>query len=283
MVLLEYEDKDTFTNRKLGPFSKIFLVLWTLFIVSFVSDPFATGFILALFLFLGIASKLPWRRLWNRGFQVLIIGQLTTAIIFMFFLSGQAALATFHIYRGIAMTPISPLFQIGPWQLQFTLGSLIFGWGFFCRGTSLFLSVVLLLYTTLPSLLMSALYKLKFPNKLGSALLIMYRFIPSLSATLQDILGAQHSRGMGYATRNSRNPLNRAKALIPVAYPLIQESMAIADRLGLAMETRCFGHGKWTSLNDPKLTKYDTLFILALSSIAIALIVSLLFFGIGGL
>jgi energy-coupling factor transport system permease protein len=68
---------------------------------------------------------------------------------------------------------------------------------------------------------------------------IALRFIPVLVDEAERLRKAQISRGADF----TGNPIRRARSLIPLLVPLFVAAFERADRLALAMESRCYEPG----------------------------------------
>lgn len=78
--------------------------------------------------------------------------------------------------------------------------------------------------------------------------------LPRFRSRAAAILEAQRSRGL----RLRGNPFRRARALVPVAFPLLLGALAEVDERGFALETRCAsGVTRRTPLDPPHDTVTD--------------------------
>jgi len=92
---------------------------------------------------------------------------------------------------------------------------------------------------------------IKFPvHELALIMSIALRFIPTLADETDRIIQAQKARGADF---ESRNPISRVKALIPILIPLLVSAFRRADELGNAMDARCYSGSK-TRTKYKKLT-----------------------------
>jgi len=69
---------------------------------------------------------------------------------------------------------------------------------------------------------------------------IALRFIPVLVEEAERLHKAQLARGADFGG----NPLRRVRNLLPLLVPLFLSAFARADRLALAMESRCYRGGE---------------------------------------
>lgn len=137
----------------------------------------------------------------------------------------------------------------------------------------------LLTLTTLPLSLTDAIERLLKPlerikvpaGDIAMMMTIAIRFIPTLGEEANRIKKAQQSRGADFETGNV---IKRAKAMLPVFVPLFLSAFRRADALAESMDSRCWGLGGRTRLNEPKLTAFDIaaviVFIIAAAAIIAA-------------
>lgn len=169
----------------------------------------------------------------------------------------------------------APVFTLGPISLYSDgIGSaVLYGARFFL----LVLAGSLLLISTGTSALTEAVRRLCSPlEKLGvpvGTLVITFtlalRFAPILARDTRSIAHAQIARGAHF---EQAGPLERAKAYIPLAVPLLASVIRHAECLADAMEARCYTGGERTSLHamrvrflpDIALVAVTTLYLLAI-------------------
>lgn len=121
--------------------------------------------------------------------------------------------------------------------------------------------------------LMSPLKIIRFPvHELAMIITISLRFIPLFVEESQRIRRAQISRGADYSSGTIRQKILR---ILSILIPLMRISFQRADDLALAMESRCYqgaeGRGH---LYELRMTRRDYLYILLISSIALAIIIT---------
>ena len=79
-----------------------------------------------------------------------------------------------------------------------------------------------------------------FPaHELAMMVSISLRFVPVLAEEAERLHKAQMARGADF----SGNPIRRIQSLVPLLVPLFVSAFARADRLALAMESRCYRGG----------------------------------------
>lgn len=148
-------------------------------------------------------------------------------------------------------------------------------------GASVFLT-----YTTTPIQLTDAIERLFSPLKVlhvpvhefAMMMTIALRFIPTIVEETEKIMAAQKARGADF---ESKNLINRIKALIPIIIPLFISAFRRAGDLATAMTCRCYrgGEGR-TRMTVLKLAVRDFI-ALAVMAIFIAGIVVINIISIG--
>ena len=111
----------------------------------------------------------------------------------------------------------------------------------------LYLGSLLLLMTTSPLKLSAAieyfflpLYKLKIPvHNFTTILSIAFRFLPTLAEETVTIKKAQSSRGAQF---DAPRIIDRLKSYMAILIPLFEASLARAEDLGEAMDSRCYNN-----------------------------------------
>lgn len=155
------------------------------------------------------------------------------------------------------------LIPIGDGYIPVTVGAIMFAVTMILRFTVLISSFQLLVISTKPSELVNALYTLHVPSDYALMFLIAIRFIPTLQREGVRINEAQLSRGY--------NPggglIGKIKQMGPVMLPLMLNSLAKADTLGLTIDMR--GYRK-ASENKMKI-KYGTLDFIIIAIVAAVL------------
>ena len=82
--------------------------------------------------------------------------------------------------------------------------------------------------------------------------MIALRFVPTLVEELEQVMKAQASRGGEIGNLRLRQPIQMARALLPLVVPLFVNAFRRAEELAIAMEARCYNGGAGR-------TKYVTL------------------------
>lgn len=141
------------------------------------------------------------------------------------------------------LTPGDPLANWGP--IRITAEGLQMGLINLLRLLILYMGSLVLLLTTSPIKLASGIEYLLLPlSKLGipihnfsTILSISFRFIPTLVEQAATIKNAQSSRGAQFA---SPRLMVRLKSYLSILIPLFEASLARAEELGDAMDSRCY-------------------------------------------
>lgn len=159
-----------------------------------------------------------------------------------------AWLFSFTLLFNAFMTPGHLIWQPPAVGLALTSEGLYAG-AFFCARLSILVTVAsLLTLTTTPMELTDGLERIlgplrrfRFPaHELAMMVTIALRFIPVLVEEAERLHKAQAARGADFGG----NPIRRARKLIPLLVPLFISAFSRADRLALAMESRCYRGGE---------------------------------------
>jgi len=162
------------------------------------------------------------------------------------------------------MTPGAPLWRVPGVDVAVTAEGLSLGALFAGRLAAVISIASLMTLTTAPMELTDGLERLLSPfrrlglpaHELAMMVSISLRFVPVLVEEAERLHRAQVSRGADF----SGGPVARARKLIPLLVPLFIAAFARADRLALAMESRCYrgGEGR-TSFRQLRLAGRDLL------------------------
>ncbi len=145
------------------------------------------------------------------------------------------------------MSPGVVIVRIPLTDLGFSYEGLRFG-AFFSLRLAVVVSLAsLLTLTTSPieitdglERLLNPLRRFGFPaHELAMMVTIALRFIPVLIEEAERLHKAQLARGADF----SGGPIRRARQLLPLLVPLFLSAFARADRLAIAMESRCYRGG----------------------------------------
>lgn len=129
--------------------------------------------------------------------------------------------------------------------------------------------------TTAPDMFALMLDKLGLPQIISLAFSMALRFVPVLAQQTQDIIDAQRSRGLSV---DSRNPLKRIRALVPIFIPIIILSIKRSIEVAEALESRAFDPSRprssWIEL---KMGRWDWAFA---ASNGVFVVLSIFVFGL---
>lgn len=154
----------------------------------------------------------------------------------------------FTIVLHALLTPGATLWRLPYLDRPITVEGVQLGLFFSLRLGAVVLIASLLTLTTTPMELTDGLEKLLSPlrrfgfpaHELAMMVSIALRFIPVLVEEAERLHKAQLARGADFGG----NPLRRARNLLPLLVPLFISAFSRADRLALAMESRCYRGGE---------------------------------------
>lgn len=162
------------------------------------------------------------------------------------------------------LTPGQPLAFV-PWtEVAITREGMASGAFFSLRLAAVVLVAALMTLTTAPleltaglERLLGPLRRIGFPaHEMAMMITISLRFIPVLVDEAERLRKAQLARGADFGG----NPLRRARALVPLLVPLFVSAFDRADRLALAMESRCYqGGAERTHYHELRLARRDAI------------------------
>jgi energy-coupling factor transport system permease protein len=127
------------------------------------------------------------------------------------------------------------LFSLG--TFNFSLEGLLFALNVGGRTVVLITATIVMLLTTHPGKLLSALSANGMPPKIAYVISSTLQIIPSFRTRADSILLAQRSRGL----KIGGNPVRRFATLVPLLSPLILGVFVDVDERSTAMEARAFG------------------------------------------
>jgi energy-coupling factor transport system permease protein len=135
------------------------------------------------------------------------------------------------------------LFSLGPFD--FALEGVLFAAAVGGRTAVLVTAAMLLLLTTHPGKLLTALSQNGMPPKIAYVISSTLQMLPTFRTRADSILLAQRSRGL----KTRGNPLRRFAVLVPLISPLVLGVFVDVDERSTAMEARAFGAtGRRTAL-----------------------------------
>ena len=224
----QYYPADSVLHR-LDPRIKLIVTFW-LIVVIFLCKSFLSLALIALTAVAAAAiSKVPPKML-LKSLKPIVIILIFTAVLNVIYTQGGAV---YFEWWKISIT------QKGVNTAIFTM----------VRIVTLVVISSLLTYTTTPTMLTDALERLLSPLKifkikvhtLAMMMTLALRFIPTLIEEIDRIMNAQKARGADLETGNL---IQRAKALVPIFFPLMVSSFRRAYELAFAMTCRCYTGGE---------------------------------------
>ncbi len=258
ITLGKYFPADSFVHR-LDPRTK-FLSTLTLMIAVLATPGFAPLVLFCAFLAIAIAlSGLP---------TALILRNLRPFLYLFGFTFGLHAL----------LTPGHTLWLVPYLDLAITREGLERGAFFSLRLATVITAASLMTLTTSPMELTGGLERLLNPlrrfgfpvHELAMMVTISLRFIPVLVDEAERLRKAQLARGADF----SGGPIRRARSLVPLLVPLFVSAFDRADRLAMAMESRCYRGGiERTSFHEFAFIRGDLFTGLAVAATALTIAV----------
>ena len=236
---------------------KLLLMFSFVIFVFFSKNILSFAYLVLLVLGLILLSKISFKVI-LRGLKPIVFISLFTAIINLFWTTGENEVFSFYFIR---------IYEEGIWRAIYMIVRIVS----LVAGTS-----ILLTYTTSPmdltdalESLLSPLKKIRVPvHEFAMMMSLALRFVPTLIEETEKIINAQKARGADF---ENGSLLARAKALVPILIPLFISSFSRAADLAVAMECRCYvgGEGR-TKMKVLRMTVFDILtfvFIFALFSL----------------
>lgn len=215
--------------HRLDPRTKLIMVV--LYIAAlFTAKSYVSYLVMAAFLIISVRISTIKFKMLFKGLKPLIIVIAFTAILNLFFTTGEHVIFEF-------------------WRIRLTWEGVKTAAFMLIRLVMLIMGTFLLTYTTSPisltdglERLLNPLKKVKVPvHELAMMMSIAMRFIPTLVEETDKIMSAQKARGADFETGSI---FERAKALLPVMVPLFISAFRRADELAVAMESRCYHGGE---------------------------------------
>nr|WP_319538436.1 energy-coupling factor transporter transmembrane component T [uncultured Methanospirillum sp.] len=151
-------------------------------------------------------------------------------------------------------------------MLPVTEGGLGLGLLFTCRFIVMILSFHLFIVTTKPSELVTALLAFHMPVDYILMFLIALRFIPSLQLEATRIHEAQLSRGYNPGT----GAIGKVKSLRPIIIPLVANSLAKTQVLGLTLDLRGYRSKKTLPFHELEFHRIDGMALIFIGVVVLA-------------
>src|SRR5581483_5441881 len=171
----------------------------------------------------------------------------------------------------------------GP-RVPFVLEGAIYGLALGMRLLVISLAFPILVITTHPSDLVTALSEIRIgawriPYNLIFVFTSALRFVPTVSREFDHTIDAQRSRGVEF---EGYNIVNQVRSAMPLFVPVLTSSLVHAQDLTIALETRAFGAVEnRTFIHEVKWGKADWAVSILLILIAIACILAVRNYGLG--
>ncbi len=245
--------------HRCDPRTKIIASLLYIVAVFLCQSIASFGFLLAVTAVFIAISSVPLKTVLN-GLKPLVLILAFTTVYNVFFHSGDTLLLDLKIAKI---------------YLEGVIFALIMALRMICLFAG---SGVLLTYTTSPialtdgiERLLSPFKKIKLPvHEIAMMMSIALRFIPTLIEETDKIMSAQKARGADFS---SGGLIKRAKALIPVLFPLFISAFRRASDLAVAMECRCYrgGDGR-TRMTRSRLGTRDVMLLIFIVAMGAAII-----------
>lgn len=162
-----------------------------------------------------------------------------------------------------------PFFETMKWE------GLYFGVMLAMRISAVFLASIVLVLTTTPVDLVSAISKLGVPYSYATMFGMSLQMIPTMQEEARIIIQAQRARAL-----RENNFLEKVQALIPLFVPLAVGSMQRTETTAMVLEARAFGAPvKRTELREIKLGTLDYALMICFALFVAALIVIRIVYG----
>jgi energy-coupling factor transport system permease protein len=245
--ILQYVQKDSFLHR-LAPLSKIlFVIIVGMMSITSTSIPFLVSVILALIAISFIAGL---HREVLRQFLLIAVMSIILIIITVITLPGGET-----------------LFVIGG-VIPVTTGGILIGIVMTLRFAVLITAIQLFVLSTQPRDLVHTLERMKVPVDYTLMFVIALRFIPTLQIEGHRIHEAQLARGYNPGSGVG----GKIRSIAPVMVPLVSNSLARSNVLGLTIDLRGYRTKKRTPLRERHLMWLDYVFISLLALAAVVFV-----------
>lgn len=277
---IEYMRGDSFVHR-LHPFSKIAFELVLFGVAAVFSDLRYELAVIGLVLAVAWLAGIPLARfnyMWTVGYiGVFLI--LTQGIWFTSFGDFGGVRRDWH-----TLFYVWPSFMPGGPKVPFVLEGAIYGLSLALRFAAIALAFPILVMTTHPSDLVTALARVRLASwRIPYSLIFVFatalRYVPSVSREFAHTMDAQRTRGVVF---EGWNLYKRAKAYLPLLIPVIVSSMVHGQDLTIALETRAFGApAERTFVRDVSWHTLDSVVTIGIVVLGAVCIASALFLGVG--
>lgn len=225
--------------HKLDPRVKLgFVALGTLLLLIWSSLPLYIAAVLLTHMLL-LSTGYGWRR-------IAVVWRALAPFLIMIIL--------FWPIFDLSGTPV--LVEAGP--LVLTGRAILAGIAAALRVASISFVFVIWLSTTDQRDLVRSFVRLGLPYRLGMAVTIGLRFIPTFAALFQTVSEAQQARGLVLAGRG----VKRARGMVPILVSSLVTAFRMSEQLSWTLEARAFGAPvKRTTLRDLSMRVADWLIL----------------------
>jgi energy-coupling factor transport system permease protein len=269
--------------HRLHPFTKVAFELALFAVIAVFSDIVYQLAVIAAVFGVSRLAQIPLRKfryLWT----VIAIG------VFLVFTQG-IWFTSFGDFGGVqrqwhTLFYLWPAWAPGGPRVPFVLEGCIYGVSLALRFVAIALGFPILVMTTHPSDLVTALAEVRIGTwKIPYSLIFIFatalRYVPTVSRTFSQTIDAQRTRGVVF---EGWNLLRRVRASVPLLVPVIVSSMVHAQDLTIALETRAFGSpNERTFVHEVLWRRADTLVTVGIVMLGLLCILAEVFWGFGRL
>lgn len=240
VIEIEYFKAESPIHR-LHPFTKIIFELAIFAIAAVFNEPAYLAALIAAVLIVIAVARIPLRKF--RYMRVVAF-----AVAFMV-VTQALWFTSFGDFGGVSGQQWHTLFYVWPaWApggpaIPFVLEGAIYGLSLGMRVTAISLAFPILIMTTHPSDLVTALAAIRIghwriPYNLIFVLTSGLRYVPTVSREFDHTLDAQRARGVEF---EGGNLIQQVRSAVPLFVPVLTSSLVRAQDLTIALETRAFG------------------------------------------
>jgi energy-coupling factor transport system permease protein len=281
VIEIEYFKAETPVHR-LHPFTKLTFELAVFVIAALFNSPGYLAAISAAVIGVIALARIPLRK-----FRYMRVVAYVAAFLI---LTQGIWFTSFGDFGGIAGRAWNTLFYLWPaWlpggpKVPFVLEGAIYGLSLGLRLVAISLAFPILIMTTHPSDLVTALAEIRvggwhIPHNLIFVLTSALRYVPTVSREFDQTLDAQRARGVEF---EGYNLVSQVRAAVPLFVPVLTSSLVHAQDLTIALETRAFGAmEKRTFLREVRFGPWDWVVCALLVLATIVCTVAALHYGLG--
>lgn len=254
MTLLVYTQRPTLLHR-LHPAAKAVWLLAMGLILSLYFNPLPLVILFLINLPFFIIGQIPWKKWFKPLGFVLLLGMIGYFVMSLW-LGRPGVFTRYPDLMGISLWRIAgDKFFLGP--MAITVGGMLYTAGQTLRSISMVLLVAVFVYSTRPNDLVYLLSKAHLHPKLVFIVMVAYRFFPHIFHKLSIVISAQKLRGWKLSLGN---PIAMGRQFLPIAIPVLTETVRLADFTTWAVESRAYGSGHFTLHRELTTKPRDWLF-----------------------